>query len=246
MEAKEKQKNRRKTQRCLNWMSWNSNHSVGWIDAINSTFVGWVQRPKDSKQTVGWTDGIGSGSSDALGFGNSKGQGLDSSAPDDPTPRPAIYLTLAFKSYRDAPKYLLQHRMNWRLKVNSVVHPTPLLELHSTAPSGCSSAPDDPTGRQCIASVHWLGHVVQQLYWILWVTGWSDAYARGTIGSSDGTTFSENLFQRLAFLARPINMTPLPLLSCLCHSEDLLQPRREGECVLAIWDSLPLHWVSLS
>jgi hypothetical protein len=34
---------------------------------------------------------------------------------------------------------------------------------------------------------------------------------------------------------------PMSLLSCLCHSEDLLQPRREGDCVLAIWDSLPLH-----
>jgi hypothetical protein len=103
---------------------------------------------------------------------------------------------------------LLQHRMNRRLEVNSAVNPTPLLELHSTAPSGCSSAPDDPTRRRCIALVHWLVHVVQRLYWILWVTGWSDACARGTIGSFDGTTFSGNLFQWLAFLVRPINMTP--------------------------------------
>jgi hypothetical protein len=44
--------------------------------------------------------------------------------------------------------------------------------------------------------------------------------------------FSGKLFQRLATLARPINMTPLHLLSYLCHSEDLQQPRREGDCVL--------------
>jgi hypothetical protein len=30
---------------------------------------------------------------------------------------------------------------------------------------------------------------------------------------------------------------PLRLLSCLCHSEDLQQPRREGVSVLLIWDS---------
>jgi hypothetical protein len=30
----------------------------------------------------------------------------------------------------------------------------------------------------------------------------------GTIGSSDGTTFSGDFFQRLAFFARPINKPP--------------------------------------
>jgi hypothetical protein len=174
-------------------MSWNSSHSVGWTDAIIFTSVEWVRWPEISKETVGWTDGIGSGSSNALGFGNSKGQSSASSASDDPTLWPAVYLTLAFKSYRDAPKYLLQHRMNRRFKVNSTVHPTPLFGLHNTAPSGCSSAPDGPTGRRFIASVHWLGHMVQRLYWLLWVTGGSDACAGGTIGSSDGTTFSGKL-----------------------------------------------------
>jgi hypothetical protein len=189
-------------------MSWNSSYSVGWTDAFNSTFVGWLLRPENSKETVRWTDGIGSGSSDALGFGNSKGQSSAASAPDDPTLWLAVYPTLAFKSYRDAPRFLLQHRMNRHLRHNPAVHPTPTFKLHSTAQTGCSSAPDDPTGRRCIALVHWLGHVVQQLYWILWVTGWSNACAGGTISSSDGTTFSGNLFQRLASLASPINMTP--------------------------------------
>jgi hypothetical protein len=45
--------------------------------------------------------------------------------------------------------------------------------------------------------------------------------------------FSGKLFQQLATLARPMNMTPLRLLSYLCHSEGLQQPRREGDCVLA-------------
>jgi hypothetical protein len=56
-----KQKNRWKTQKRLNWTSWNSNHSVGWTDALKTTLVGWVLWPRDSKQTVWWTDGIGIG-----------------------------------------------------------------------------------------------------------------------------------------------------------------------------------------
>jgi hypothetical protein len=160
-------------------MSWNSSHSVGWTDAISFTFVGWVRRPKNLKQTVGWTDDIGSGSSDALGFGNNKGQSSASLAQDDPTLWPAVYPTLAFKSYRDAPRLFLQHRMNRRLRNNPAVHPVPTFKLHSTAQSECSSAPDGPTGRRCIASVHWLGHLVQRLFQRLWVTGWSNAYAGG-------------------------------------------------------------------
>jgi hypothetical protein len=173
-------------------MSWNSSHSIGWTDATISTFVGWVQRPEFSKETVGWTDGIGSGSSDALGLGNSKGQSSASSALDDPTLWPAVYSTLAFKSYRDAPKHLLQHRMNRHFRSNPAFHLTHTFKLHSTALSGCPSAPDYPTGRRCIASVHWLSHLVQRLFQRLWVTGWSDASAGGTIGSSDGTTFQGN------------------------------------------------------
>jgi hypothetical protein len=129
---------------------------------------------------------------------------------------------------------------------DSAIHPTVIFKSCSTAPSVESSAPDDPTGRRCIALVHCLGFSVQRLYWTLLVIGWSDALQGETIGSSDGTTFSGEFFQRLATLARPINMTPLPLLSCLYHSEDPLQQRREGECVLAIWNSLPLVWGHLS
>jgi hypothetical protein len=143
------------------------------------------------------------------------------------------------------PKLLLQHRMNRRLRYNPVVHPTPTFKLHSTTPSGCSSAPDGPTGRRCIASVHWLGHLVQRLFQRLWVTGWSDTCAGGNHRFIRRYYFSGELFQRLAYLARFINMTLLPLLS-FCHSEELPQQRREGECVLAIWDSLPLHWGALS
>jgi hypothetical protein len=189
-------------------MGWNSSHSVGWTDTTISTFVVWVQRPEFSKETIGWTDGIGSGSSDALGFGNSKGQSSASSAPDDPTLWPAVYPTLAFKSYRGAPKHLHQHRMNQRFRSNSAFHPTPAFELHSTAPSACSAAPDGPTRCRCNASVHWLGHLVQRLFQRLWVTGWSDASIGGKHQFIRQYYFSGKLFQRLASLARPINMTP--------------------------------------
>jgi hypothetical protein len=127
-------------------MSWSSSHSVRWTDALFSTFVGWVLWLEFSKETVRWTDGPSIGSSGDLGFG-SKVQSSASSASDDPMLWPAVYTTPTFKSDRDAPKDLLQHRMNRRFKFNSVVHPMPLFGLHSTAPSGCSSALDGPMGR---------------------------------------------------------------------------------------------------
>jgi hypothetical protein len=156
METHWKQKNWRKTQRRLNWMSWNSNHSVGWTDALVSTFVGWVLRLEISKVSVGWTDGPSIDSSGALGFSNSKVWSSNASAPDDLTPWPAVHLTPSFKSYRDVPSFPLQHRMNRRLWRSSAVHPTPLFGVHSTAPSGSYSAPGRLTARQMIESVHCL------------------------------------------------------------------------------------------
>jgi hypothetical protein len=61
--------------KALNWMSRNQVYSVGWSDAQVLTHVEWVLQPTDSKWTVRWTDGTGIGSSDALGFGYSSGQG---------------------------------------------------------------------------------------------------------------------------------------------------------------------------
>jgi hypothetical protein len=60
-------------------------------------------------------------------------------------PRPTVHPTVAFKTYRDAPKQLLQHRMDRRLDIDSAVHPTVIFETYSTAPSEKSSAPDGPS-----------------------------------------------------------------------------------------------------
>jgi hypothetical protein len=102
-------------------------------------------------------------------------------------------------------------------------------------------------------------------------TGWSDGasvYSVGAMSVFLGSTaildaISDRMIRRFAegdhrfirryyFFRKPFltaslpcqayKYDPLPLLSWLCHSEDPLQPRREGECVLAIWDSLPLDW----
>jgi hypothetical protein len=43
------------------------------------------------------------------------GSRLCASAPDDPMPWPSVHPTVAFKSNRDVPRHLLQHRMNRRL-----------------------------------------------------------------------------------------------------------------------------------
>jgi hypothetical protein len=150
--------------------------------------------PLDSKWTVGWTDGTGIGSSDVLGFGYNMGQGSE----------------LKHRTIRR-----LDHRFIRRLRLNhtetrqvncfstgwtdawmmyTTVHPTVQFNSYSTTPSVKSSAPDNPTGRQCIASMHCLCFLVQRLYWKLLVTGLSDALQGETINSSDGTTFSGNLF----------------------------------------------------
>jgi hypothetical protein len=196
--------------------------------------------PRDSKQTVRWTDGTGIGSSDTLGFGYSLGQGS------------------ALKHWTIR---CLDHRFIRRLHLNhtearqdncfstgwtdtwiedSAVHPAVIFKSYSTAPSVKSSAPDDLTRRRCIASVHCLGFLVQWLYWTLWDTGWSDASQGETIGSSDGTTFSRNLFQRLASLARPINMTPptsLELSLPFWRSIAAKERRRVCSCHLAFSSS---------
>jgi hypothetical protein len=96
-------------------------------------------------------------------------------ASDDPTPWPSVRLTVAFKFNRDAPKLLLQHRMNRRLDGSLSGSSDGVFQIIQYRPSVVPSAPDDPTGRRCIASVHFLGFLVQQLYWALWDTGWSDA-----------------------------------------------------------------------
>jgi hypothetical protein len=139
-------------------MSWNLSHSVGWTDAMDSSCARWIQRSGNSKVIVGWTD-TDSGSSDALGFGNGKVCTSVASAPDDLTLRSAVHLTPTFKSYRDEPRFLLQHRMNWRFSRSPAVHLTPLFKSYNDTPSGWPSAPDKPTMRQIIASVHWLGQL---------------------------------------------------------------------------------------
>jgi hypothetical protein len=144
-----------------------------------SRCVGWVLWPLDSKWIVGWTDSIGISSSDALWFGYNMGQG---------------------SALKHRTIWRLDHQFIWWLHLNqtetrqlncfstrwtdtwiedSAVHLTVVFKSHSTAPSVESSAPDEPTGRRCIALVHCLGFLVQRLYWALWDTEWYDALQGG-------------------------------------------------------------------
>jgi hypothetical protein len=175
-------------------MSWNQFHSVVWSDALYLTRVGWVLQPTGSKWTVGWTDGTGIGSSDALGFGYSSCQGS--------VLKHRTIRCLDHRFIRRLHLNLTETRQNFCFSTGwtdawmlySVVNPTVCFKSYSTAPSVVPSAPDDPTGHRCIASVHCLGFLVQRLYWVLWVTGWSDAKQGDTIVSSDGTTFSGDFY----------------------------------------------------
>jgi hypothetical protein len=123
------------------------------------------------------------------------GSRLRTYASDDPTPWPSIHPTVGFKSYRDAPSQMLQHRMNRRLdrytqrfirrsNSNHAVPPRAWSLQHRMIRRGVGVL------RRCIVWVSWF----KWLYWSLWVTRWSDALQGETIGLSDGTTFSRNLF----------------------------------------------------
>jgi hypothetical protein len=169
-----KQKNRWKTQSRLNWMSWIQ------IIASDEPTPLWVLRLEFSKVTIGWTDGPNISSSSHLGFGNSKDWSSVSLALDDPTSWPAVQLTPSIKLDRDTPRILLQHQMNRRFMDTLVVHPTLVIELHSTAPSGCSSAPDRLMVRRCIVSVQCLGDLGSTAILApVSVTGWSDVAQGG-------------------------------------------------------------------
>jgi hypothetical protein len=96
---------------------------------------------------------LSSGSSDDLGFHNSKVRVSTASAPDEPAVRPAVHLMPSFKLSRDTPMITLQHRMNRRFSGSSAVHPTPVFNLDKDTLSGSASAPDKPMVRRSITSV---------------------------------------------------------------------------------------------
>jgi hypothetical protein len=76
-------------------------------------------------------------------------------APDDPTVSvgtPSVYSTLSLNQDRDTPRRSLQHRMVRRLGQGVAwVYPSRVEANRGDLVAG-SSAPDDPTHRQCIAS----------------------------------------------------------------------------------------------
>jgi hypothetical protein len=143
---------------------------------------------------------------------------------------------VAFKSNRDAPRLLLQHRMNRRLDGRNH-HFIRRLDSNQSEPPQvwCLQHRMIRRGVGVLSRFQGSTTILARIS-----DRMTQRSAGGTIGSSDGTTFSGDFFQRLASNARPINKPPCLSRAALCHSEDPLQPRREGECVLANWDSLPL------
>jgi hypothetical protein len=156
-------------------MSSNQFHSVGWSDALYLTRVGWVLQLTGSKWAIGWTDGTGISSSDALGFGYSSGQGSGLKHQTIWRLDHRFIQWLHLNSIEMHQEFCFSTRWSDAWMVYTAVHPTVCFKPYSTAPSGVPSAPDDPTTRRSIASVYYLGFLVQRLYCTLWVTGWSDA-----------------------------------------------------------------------
>jgi hypothetical protein len=62
------------------------------------------------------------------------GSRLCASAPDDLTPWPSVHPTVAFKSNRDAPRLLLQHRMNRRWMEGTIGSSDGLIQIKQNRP----------------------------------------------------------------------------------------------------------------
>jgi hypothetical protein len=118
------------------------------------------------------------------------GSRLRASAPDDPMPWPSVHPTVGFKSYRDAPSLLLQHRMNRRsdgrnhrfirrLDSNQTEPPQVWCLQHRMIRQGVGVLSRFQGSTTILVRIR--DRMIRCL-------------AGGTIGSSDGTTFSGNLF----------------------------------------------------
>jgi hypothetical protein len=101
-----------------------------------------------------------------------RGRAAKTVAPDDLTVwvgTPSVYLTLSLNQDRDAPRRSLQHRMIRRLGLSDG-----RVEANRDDLVAGSSAPDDPTDRQCTASEQ----LCQRISTAMWRgrgTGWTDA-----------------------------------------------------------------------
>jgi hypothetical protein len=132
---------------------------------------------------------------------------------DDPTPWPSVHPTVAFKFNRDAPKLLLQHRMNRRLDCVLSGSSNGVFQIIQYRPE-CGSF---STGWSDGVSVYSVG----ALSGFLGSTAILGAVRHRMIRRSAGGhhwfirryCFFRGLFQRLASFARPINKPP-----CLSRS----------------------------
>jgi hypothetical protein len=180
--------------KALNWMSSNEVHSVGWSDSLFSRCVEWVLWPKYSKQTVGWTDGTGIGSSDALGFGYSMGH--DSGLK---------HRTIWHLDHQFIRRLHLNHTEMHQVNCFSTGWTDAWIGMLSGSPDGLIQIiqyrPECEvfsTGWSDRASVYSFGALSGFLGSMAILRSVSDRmiqrFAWETIGSSDGTTFSGNLF----------------------------------------------------
>jgi hypothetical protein len=122
------------------------------------------------------------------------GSRLCASTPYNPTPWPSVHPMVAFKSNRDAPRLLLQHRMNRRLE-GTIGSSDGLIQIKQNRPK-CGAF---STGWSDGASVYSVGVLSRFQGSTAILARISDRMIRrsagGTISSSDGTTFSGDFFQ---------------------------------------------------
>jgi hypothetical protein len=167
-------------------------------------------------------------------------------ASDDPTPWPSVHSTVAFKFNRDAPKLLLQHRMNRRLDGIFIGSSDGVFQIIQYCPE-CGAF---STGWSDGASVYSVG----ALSGFLGSTAILGAVRHRMIRRSAGGNhrfirryyFFRRLFQWLSSFARPINKPPCLSRAAFATLKIYCSLGEKESVFLPIGISLPLHWGVLS
>jgi hypothetical protein len=151
-------------------------------------------------------------------------------ASDDPTPWPSVHPTIAFKFNRDAPKLMLQHRMNWRLEgihsgssdsVSQIIQYRPERGAFSIGWSDGASVYSVGALSRFLGSTAILGAVRHRMI---------RRSAEGHHRFIRRYYFFRGLFQRLASLARPINKPPASIELLLPFWRSIAAKKRRRVC----------------
>jgi hypothetical protein len=171
---------------------------------------------------------------------------LCTKASDDPTPWPLVHLMVAFKFNRDAPRLLLQHRMNRRLDCILSGSSDALIQIIQYLPK-CGAIRTGWSDRVSVYSVGALSGFLGSTAILESVSDWMiRRSAGGHHRFIQQYNFFRGLFQRLAFFARRINKPPYLSGAAFATLKIYCSLGEKKSVFFPIGISLPLHWGVLS